>query len=202
MRMRFGGAKLAGCLLGVTLLAAGPAWAQRGSMGPAGGGKGPAGAGGQMGGQMGGGFPGRRTDGGSVIDRGNQQPRLPRPGAQQQGPQRAGMGGLQMGPAGRWWDDRHYVRSLNLRPEQQKRMDAVFDNNRAQLQQSLTQLKQEQMKLAAMEQSPATDEAAVFAQIDRVSAARTALEKADAHVRLELRKEMDADQVTQLEREP
>ena len=105
------------------------------------------------------------------------------------------------GPAGRWWDEKQYVRDLNLRPEQQQRMDTIFDNNRTQLQQSLSQLQQEQQRLAALEQAKTIDEAAVFAQIDRVSAARTALEKADAHVRLELRKEMDADQVDKLEKE-
>lgn len=196
MRMRICGGKAAVCLLGVALLGGGSAYAQRGGGRGAPGGEG--------------GFPGGRD---------TVQPRGQQPGGPQMGPEAGsrqgglgqprmggvtlgGPGGLQLGPAGRWWDDQHYVRALKIRPDQQRRMDAVFDNNRGMLQQSLVSLQQEQTRLAALERAPQTDEQAVFAQIDRVSAARTALEKADAHVRLQLRKEMDAGQISQLEKTP
>ena len=41
--------------------------------------------------------------------------------------------------------------------------------------------------------------AALFAQIDRVAQARADLEKATTHLMLQVRKEMDADQITRLD---
>jgi hypothetical protein len=49
--------------------------------------------------------------------------------------------------------------------------------------------------------SPAPDEAQLFAQIDRVAQARADLEKAKTHMLLQLRKEMDADQIRKLDKE-
>jgi len=36
-------------------------------------------------------------------------------------------GGLQLGPPGRWWDDKQFARSLGLDTGQQHRMDDAFN---------------------------------------------------------------------------
>ena len=110
-------------------------------------------------------------------------------------------GGLQLGPPGRFWDDKHYVKTLHLRPDQQKRMDGLFDENRAVLVNRYQALQQEESKLEALSHAQTLDEATLFAQIDRVSAARADLEKANTHLMLQVRKEMDADQVARLDRD-
>jgi hypothetical protein len=51
-----------------------------------------------------------------------------------------------------------------------------------------------------LSRSPNPDEAALFTQIDRVAQARAELEKAKTHMLLQIRKEMDADQISRLEK--
>ena len=108
-------------------------------------------------------------------------------------------GGLQLGPPGRWWDDKHFAKSLHLRPEQKKHMDALFDENRASLVSKYQALQQEESKMEALSRAQTLDENALFAQIDRVAQARADLEKANTHLLLQVRKEMDADQITHLD---
>src|ERR1700760_1388692 len=84
-------------------------WAQR----PGGGGPPP-----------GGGMPGGPREMGGM-------PNAPAPNSQPNGGMGTFRGGLQFGPSGRWWDDKHFVKSLHITPEQKKRMDTVFDANRA-----------------------------------------------------------------------
>jgi Spy/CpxP family protein refolding chaperone len=108
--------------------------------------------------------------------------------------------GLQLGPPGRWWDDKHYVKALHLRSEQQKRMDSVFEQNKANLVSKYQALQQEESKMEVLSHADALDEGALFAQIDRVAQARADLEKANTHMMLQVRKEMDADQTARLDR--
>jgi Spy/CpxP family protein refolding chaperone len=109
-------------------------------------------------------------------------------------------GGVQLGPPGRWWDDKHFAKTLHLRPAQQKRMDAIFEENRSTLVSRYQALQQEESKMEALSRGQSLDEATLFAQIDRVSQARTDLEKATTHYMLQVRKEMDADQIARLDK--
>jgi Spy/CpxP family protein refolding chaperone len=108
-------------------------------------------------------------------------------------------GGLQLGPPGRWWDDKHFAKDLKLRPDQQKHMDSIFEQNRPALLKRYEELMQEQDRMEALTHAKTLDENALFAQIDRVAQARAALEKANTHLLYQLRAEMDADQVGKLE---
>ncbi len=108
-------------------------------------------------------------------------------------------GGLQLGPPGRWWDDKHFAKDLKLRPDQQRRMDALFEENRSGLLKRLEALEQEQNRMEALTHAKAPDQFGLFAQIDRVAQARAELEKANTHLLLQLRGEMDPDQITLLE---
>ncbi len=108
-------------------------------------------------------------------------------------------GGLQLGPPGRWWDDKHFAKSLHLRPEQKKHMDDLFDENRATLVSRYQALQQEESKMEALSHAQTLEESTLFAQIDRVAQARAELEKANTHLLLQVRKEMDADQINHLD---
>jgi Spy/CpxP family protein refolding chaperone len=107
---------------------------------------------------------------------------------------------MQFGPPGRWWDDRATAKSLRLSPEQQTRMDTIFEQNRGALMARFQGLQQAEAQLDELSKSPAPDEAALFAQIDRVAQARAELEKANTHLLLQIRKEMDAEQIKRLEK--
>jgi Spy/CpxP family protein refolding chaperone len=107
--------------------------------------------------------------------------------------------GIQLGPPSRWWDDKHYAKTLHLRPDQKKRMDGLFDENRANLVNRYEALQQEEQKMDTLIHAPMPDESVLFAQIDRVAQAKADLEKATTHLMLQVRKEMDADQITRLD---
>ena len=42
-------------------------------------------------------------------------------------------GGLQLGPPGRWWDDKEFAQELGLSAAQARRMDGIFQANRSTL---------------------------------------------------------------------
>lgn len=107
--------------------------------------------------------------------------------------------GLQLGPPGRWWDDKQFAKELKLRPDQQRKMDGVFDSNRSNLLKRLQDLEQEQNRMEALTRAKTLDEGALFAQIDRIAQARAELEKANTKLLLQLRAEMDQDQIVRLE---
>ena len=104
---------------------------------------------------------------------------------------------LHTGPTGRWWDDGRYARTLAINPSQQRRMDQVFSANRDQLLKLYSNLKHQEAELDKL--GKAASEAALDQQIDRVSQARTDLEKADTHLLLEIRKQLTPDQVNKLD---
>jgi Spy/CpxP family protein refolding chaperone len=167
-------------------------------------GRGPGGPpqGGGMGGGMGGPPPGGGM-GGPQSPNGGPGPGgggPPPPGGQgRSSAEGTARPGFQFGPPGRWWDDRGFVKSLKLRPDQQTRMDAIFEQNRPALSSRLQNLQQAESQMEAISASPEPDEAALNAQIDRVAQARAELEKANTHMLLQIRKEMDPDQIVRLE---
>lgn len=108
-------------------------------------------------------------------------------------------GGLQLGPPGRWWDDKKFAKSLGLNDDQQKRMDGVFSQNRDLLLSRYDTLQKAESRLEGLTRSGKPSEAALFGEIDRVAQARADLEKANTHMLLQLRDEMTADQIGKLD---
>ena len=155
-------------------------------------------------GGMGGAMPGGRGMGaeGGMGNRGV----FPRPNAgpppnvrDQGGAVSTMRGGLQLGPPGRWWDDKHFAKQLHLSGDQQRHMDTIFEQNRAVLLKRFEGLQQEEQKMEGLTHAKTLDENALFAQIDRVAQARADLEKANTHLLFQIRNEMDADQISRLE---
>jgi len=109
-------------------------------------------------------------------------------------------GGLQLGPPGRWWDDKTFAKTLGLSKDQQKRMDTVFNANKGPILENYKALQKEESNLEKLTREKKPDEAKIFAGIDAVAQARAALEKSNAHMLLLVRQEMDEDQNARLER--
>jgi hypothetical protein len=187
------------------MLAGGVALAQ--GRGPGGGGGAPGGGG--MGGP---GMPGGGGPGGMGAPGGGNAPSNGRPNPQASGPSAGGgakqpvatsspaHGGLQLGPPGRWWDDKSFAKDVGLSKEQQKKMDGVFDANKGAIVDSYNALTREQTKLQTLSQAKTLDEGKIFAQIDTVAQARVALEKANAHMLLMVRQQMDAEQLARMDK--
>jgi Spy/CpxP family protein refolding chaperone len=109
-------------------------------------------------------------------------------------------GALQLGPPGRWWDDKTFAKTLGLSKDQQKRMDTVFNANKGPILESYKALQKEESNLQKLTREKKPDEAKIFAGIDSVAQAQAALEKAKAHMLLMVRQEMDEDQNARLEK--
>lgn len=170
-----------------------PVWAQHGGghggMGP--GGMGPGGPPG---------FPGGGGGGFGPRDYDHMHGGPPPGNAPDSAGTMSGMrGGLQLGPPGRWWDDKHFAKDLKLRPDQQRRMDAIFETNRPALLTRLGAVQQEEMRMENLTHTRNPDEMTLNTQIDRVWQARAELEKAKTHYLLQIRLEMDANQLSKLE---
>jgi hypothetical protein len=108
-------------------------------------------------------------------------------------------GGLQLGPPGRWWDDKSFAKSLGLSGDQKKKMDAIFGENKETLLNLYNSLEAEEVGLGRLTSGAHLDEEQIFRQIDKVTAARAALEKANAHMLLEIRKQMSEEQTDKLD---
>jgi Spy/CpxP family protein refolding chaperone len=171
----------------VSLVAHSPAWAQ----GPRGGGPPPGGPGAPEMPPPGG--PGGRPAGGP----GDQH--APPPTGPGDGTQSTLRGGLQLGPPGRWWDDKSVAKSLGLSGDQKKKMDAIFGENKGILLNLYNSLEAEETGLGRLTTGTHLDEEQIFRQIDKVTAARAALEKANAHMLLEIRKQMTEEQADKLD---
>jgi Spy/CpxP family protein refolding chaperone len=108
-------------------------------------------------------------------------------------------GGLQIGPPGRWWDDKHFVKQLHLSDDQQRHMDAIFEQNRGMLVKRYEALQQEEQRMETLTHAKTLDESALFAQIDRIEQARADLGKATTHYLVQLHNELNQDQIAKLE---
>jgi Spy/CpxP family protein refolding chaperone len=109
--------------------------------------------------------------------------------------------GLQLGLGGRWWDDHGTAKKLNLNSDQQRHMDTIFETNKPTLINLYTNLQREEINLAGLSHADLQDETKVFAAIDRVSQARSDLEKENAHILLQIRQQLDTQQLDALDRQ-
>lgn len=181
----------------MAVLATGAASAQGGRAG--GGGAPGGGGGGRMpGGGMG--MPGGGHHGGMGGPSGSSLPRSTPPTGNGVGPS-ISHGGLHLGPPARWWNDKKYASSVGLNSDQQKRMDAVFAQNRDALLAKYDTLQKASTKLEALTHAEHPDESALFAEIDHVAQSRADLERAYARMQLQIRAEMTPAQIDRLEGE-
>lgn len=125
------------------------------------------------------------------------------PGGESRQPQSGGggdnHGGLQLGPSGRWWDDTRFAKVLKIDSNQQHRMDGVFNANKNTLVNLYKAVQREDKQLSKISRVKNPDEVAIDQQIDRVTQARGELQKAEAHMLLEVRKELSPEQIAKLE---
>lgn len=99
---------------------------------------------------------------------------------------------------GRWWNDAEFARTVGIDAGQQHRLDHIFNDNKTTLIGLYNNLQSQQQQLDALRAHNA-GESQLFPQIDRVTQARGDLQKAYAHLQLEIRKELTPDQTLRLE---
>ena len=107
---------------------------------------------------------------------------------------------MQLGPVGRWWDDKSVTQSIGLQRAQQQKMDSIFNANKPAILSTYKTFLSEQAKLNALNKNPNVDQTQLFNAIDSVNQARAALQKATAQMLLQIRQEMKPDQIEKLEK--
>jgi Spy/CpxP family protein refolding chaperone len=105
------------------------------------------------------------------------------------------------GPPGRWWADPALIQRLALTTDQQKRIDALFQQNRLKLIDLSAGVQKEEAILEPLLAADRPDESQVLAQIDRIAQARAELEKANARMLLGFRGVLTLEQWKKLEAE-
>ena len=95
---------------------------------------------------------------------------------------------------GKFWHSPEVQQKLNLSPDQQKKMDEIFQRNRQRLMDLHLNLERSEQNLEPLIQADQPDENQVLAQIDQVAQARAELEKQLARTMLEMRKNLTPDQ--------
>jgi periplasmic protein CpxP/Spy len=105
------------------------------------------------------------------------------------------------GPHGRWWTDPALVQKLGLTADQQKRIDALFQQSRLKLIDLSAGLQKAEAIMEPLLEADRPDESQVLAQIDRVAQARAELEKANARMLLGFRGVLTQDQWKKLQAE-
>ena len=107
---------------------------------------------------------------------------------------------LQTGLQGTWWREAYWIKELNLTPDQQKKMDDAFRQNKIKLIDLTAALEKEELVLEPLVQNVSPgDEAKILAEIDRVADARAGLEKANARMLLSIRQIMTQEQWDKLQ---
>ncbi len=146
-----------------------------------------------------------QQDGGPQTPAPPSAPRPPRGGGQ--GDHHDGMGGpggpggpeARLLPPGTWWRNADTVKATGLSPDQQKHIDELFLQSRAQLIDLHASLEKEELLMEPLLAANPVDQGRAMAQISKIADTRAALEKTDAKMLLSIRGVLTADQWTKLQ---
>jgi Spy/CpxP family protein refolding chaperone len=112
------------------------------------------------------------------------------------------LAGLQARVKGTFWRDVEWAKVLDLSTGQQSRMDDIFQQYRLKLIDLTATLQKEEVTLEPLfstSRSLTDDEPRIVAQIDRIAAARSELEKANARMLLGILQVLTAEQRIRLQ---
>ncbi len=97
-------------------------------------------------------------------------------------------------PPGRWWKDAEIVKSLGLSDVQVQKIEQIFQDSRLKLVDIHANLQKEEIKLQPLLEADNPDESAVMSAIDRITASRASLEKANAQMAFAIRRVLTPEQ--------
>jgi len=91
-------------------------------------------------------------------------------------------------PPGRWWKDAEIVKTIGLGDSQVQKIEQIFQDSRMKLVDVHADLQKEEIKLEPLLEADNPNESAVLSAIDRITAARSSLEKANAQMAFAIRR--------------
>lgn len=103
------------------------------------------------------------------------------------------------GDHGRWWNDARAIEKFKLTDSQRKSMDDVYQQHRMTLVDLHGTLEKAELAMEPMMGQDQPDEVKVLAQIDVIAQARAELEKANARMLFDLRRQLTPEQWKQIQ---
>jgi TonB family protein len=100
---------------------------------------------------------------------------------------------------GAWWTNTATIARLGLSDDQKTKLEKAFQSHRQDLAARTETLNKEEAQLAKLLEADPLDRNAVFAQIDRVTQARSELERANSVMTMEMREVLTRAQWMQLQ---
>jgi TonB family protein len=100
---------------------------------------------------------------------------------------------------GAWWTNTATIARLGLTDDQKAKLEKTFESHRQDLASRTDTLNKEEAQLAKLLEADPLDRNAVFAQIDRVTQARSELERANSVMTMEMREVLTRAQWMQLQ---
>jgi Spy/CpxP family protein refolding chaperone len=97
-------------------------------------------------------------------------------------------------PPGRWWKNAEVAKSIGLNDGQVQKIEQVFLDSRMKLVDAHASLEKEEIKLEPLLEADNPDESAVLSAIDRITAARASVEKANAQMAFAIRRVLTPEQ--------
>jgi Spy/CpxP family protein refolding chaperone len=97
-------------------------------------------------------------------------------------------------PPGRWWKDAEIVKNIGLNDGQVQKIEQIFQESRVKLVDVHANLQKEEFKLEPLLEADNPDEGAVLSAIDRITAVRATLEKANAQMAFAIRRVLTPEQ--------
>ena len=98
----------------------------------------------------------------------------------------------------RWWKNAEVVKTIGLNDTQVQKIEQIFQESRLKLVDIHASLQKEEIKLEPLLEADNPDESAVLSAIDRISATRANLEKANAQMAFAIRRVLTPEQWKQL----
>jgi len=97
-------------------------------------------------------------------------------------------------PHGRWWKSAAVVKEVGLSDVQVQKIEKIFLDSRMKLVDAHAALQKEELQLEPLLEGDAPEEAAVLSAIDRITAARAAVEKSNAQMAFAIRRVLTPEQ--------
>jgi Spy/CpxP family protein refolding chaperone len=102
---------------------------------------------------------------------------------------------------GAWWTNKELLTRLGLTDDQKTKIERAFENHRYNLESSQKLLDSEETQLGRLLQADTIDRAAILAQIDHVTRARSEMERTNSVMTLEMREVLTRPQWMQLQQQ-
>lgn len=108
-------------------------------------------------------------------------------------------GALQNFPPTKWWNNKEVIKKLNLSPDQQSKIEAIWTRHRRPLIEEKAEVDRRTLDYEELVAQNPIDETTALMTFDKLHEARTSLERTTFLMRIQILNQLSAEQLQQLE---